>query len=230
MTQQSKAPALMELDGFEFTPWPKTARLFRDIVITEKLDGTNAAIHVRQMEDWETSVDYPMEACTAVVGDVRYALAAQSRNRLITPEHDNYGFARWVHENAAELAYILGPGLHFGEWWGQGIARKYGQAAKRFSVFNTERWFKTGDDGLDSMSTRAALSSLVGVVGAVPVLYSGVFSEAAIHTTLSNLAALGSVAAPGFMNPEGICIFHTQTRTVMKVTLDANDAGKWEAA
>ncbi|MFD6361860.1 hypothetical protein ACFWFX_18710 [Streptomyces roseolus] len=34
----------------------------------------------------------------------------------------------------------------------------------------------------------------------------------------------------GFMNPEGICICHTQTRQVMKVTLDHNDAGKWEAA
>ena len=32
-----------------------------------------------------------------------------------------------------------------------------------------------------------------------------------------------------FMNPEGICIYHTQTRGVMKVTLDHNDAGKWEA-
>ncbi|MEV4939579.1 RNA ligase family protein [Streptomyces zaomyceticus] len=209
MPQQSKAPALMELDGFQFTPWPKTARLFRDIVITEKLDGTNAAIHVSE--------------------DGR--VAAQSRNRLITPEHDNYGFARWVADNAADLAYILGPGLHFGEFWGQGIARKYGQETKRFSLFNTERWYKTGDDGLDSMATRAGdtLLGIDGIIGAVPVLYSGVFDETEIRQQLYYLQVGGSKAAPGFMNPEGICIFHTQTRSVMKVTLDANDAGKWEA-
>lgn len=40
----------------------------------------------------------------------------------------------------------------------------------------------------------------------------------------------GSVAAPGFLDPEGVCIYHTQTRSVMKVTLDNNDAGKWETA
>ncbi|MFC8583212.1 RNA ligase family protein [Streptomyces sp. NPDC057217] len=209
MPMQEKAPRPESLAGFEFTPWPKTARLFRDIVITEKLDGTNAAIHIGE--------------------DGR--IAAQSRNRLITPEHDNYGFARWVQDNAADLAYILGPGLHFGEFWGQGIARKYGQDRKRFSLFNTERWFKTGDDGLDSMVTRAGdtLLGIDGIIGAVPVLYSGVFDETEIRQQLYYLQVGGSKAAPGFMNPEGICIFHTQTRQVMKVTLDANDAGKWEA-
>lgn len=30
----------------EFQPWPKIARLNRDIVITEKIDGTNAAVHI----------------------------------------------------------------------------------------------------------------------------------------------------------------------------------------
>lgn len=38
----------------------------------------------------------------------------------------------------------------------------------------------------------------------------------------------GSVASPYFMNPEGICVFHSQSRKVYKVTLDNNDRGKWE--
>ena len=32
------------------------------------------------------------------------------------------------------------------------------------------------------------------------------------------------------MSPEGICVYHSQTRSVFKVTLDNNDKGKWEAA
>ncbi len=31
-----------------FKPWPKIPRLRRDIVITEKIDGTNAIIHVAE--------------------------------------------------------------------------------------------------------------------------------------------------------------------------------------
>jgi len=54
-----------------FQPWPKTPRLNRDCIVTEKIDGTNSAIVIDE------------------VGDVY----AQSRNRLITPGDDNYGFA-----------------------------------------------------------------------------------------------------------------------------------------
>ena len=32
----------------EFKPWPKIPRLRRSIVITEKIDGTNAIIHVAE--------------------------------------------------------------------------------------------------------------------------------------------------------------------------------------
>ncbi|MFE0326313.1 RNA ligase family protein [Streptomyces sp. NPDC058960] len=218
----------------EFTPWPKTARPFRDVVVTEKLDGTNAGIHITAVphdEPGEITV-YPGEWTSPVVSGTRYVVSAQSRKRIITPGKttDNFGFAGWVYDNAADLVRILGEGLHFGEWWGRGIQRGYGLDDKVFSLFNTERWFKTGEDGLDSMSTRAELSALAGQIRAVPVLYMGTFSESAIDNALLHLKDCGSVAAPGFMNPEGICVYHTQTRSVFKVTLDNNDAGKWEAA
>lgn len=181
----------------EFRPWPKTKRLFRNIVVTEKLDGTNAAIHVNE---------------------AGVAVAAQSRNRLIFPGADNYGFAGWVHNNAAELGELLGPGVHFGEFWGKGIQRNYGLSERRFSLFNTDRY-------------RHVSGDVSGVlVNAVPILYEGVFSEYEITLALSMLHDGGSYAAPGFSNPEGICVYHTQTRNVFKVTLDNNDAGKWEAA
>ncbi|GAB7187134.1 hypothetical protein ATKI12_6965 [Kitasatospora sp. Ki12] len=202
----------------EFTAWPKTARLFRDVVITEKLDGTNAGIHVS--DDGQ--------------------VVAQSRNRLLSLDADNYGFARWVADNADELAYILGPGLHFGEWWGQGIQRRYGLAKRptddgtytadrRFSLFNVDRWHRSDPDG-SSMCSRAEQSWLCDVVDVVPVLYQGVFREEAITRALASLERDGSFAVPGFMNPEGICVYHSQSRTVYKITLDNNDRGKWEDA
>lgn len=198
-----------KLETFEFRAWPKTARLFRDIVVTEKLDGTNSAVHISDN------------------GQV----AAQSRNRIITPENDNFGFATWVHANADSLHQILGSGLHYGEWWGQGIQRRYDMTEKRFSLFNTARWTGEERPGGDGESHTDPVIQLRGAsISAVPVLYSGPFREDKILSSLRWLRDTGSAAAPGFMNPEGICVYHTQTRTVMKVTLDHNDAGKWEAA
>lgn len=101
----------------EFKEFPKIPRLKREVVVTEKLDGTNAC----------------------VVIDDDGTVAAQSRSRLITPTADNYGFAVWVEANKEELKQ-LGPGYHYGEWWGQGIQRRYGLLEKRFSLFNVGRW------------------------------------------------------------------------------------------
>ncbi|WP_189389310.1 RNA ligase family protein [Streptomyces sp. SDr-06] len=202
----------------EFVAWPKTTRLFRDIIVTEKLDGTNAAIHISAF-DKRAQSPYPGTAYTTVVGGTRYIVSAQSRKRIITPGKttDNFGFAAWVYENAAQLVTLLGEGLHFGEWWGQGIQRGYARDLRSFSLFNTERY--------------AGIRETVGTatLGVVPTLYVGMFSEKAIGTALGNLAASGSVAAPHFMRPEGICVYHTASRSVSKVTLDNNDAGKWEA-
>jgi hypothetical protein len=220
----------------EFTEWPKTKRLFRPAVVTEKLDGTNSGVHLTPVADWEAELISTGPAadttCLVTVDGVQWAVSAQSRNRIITPGKttDNYGFAGWVYDNAADLVRILGEGLHYGEWWGRGIQRGYGLDGKVFSLFNTDRWFKAGDDGLDSMSTRAELSAIAGQIRAVPVLYRGTFDQSPIEAALYRLRAHGSMAAPGFDNPEGICVYHTQSRSVFKVTLDNNDAGKWEAA
>lgn len=181
----------------EFVAWPKTARLNREIVVTEKIDGTNAAVGIR--ED--------------------LTVYAQSRTRLITPEQDNHGFARWVAEHAEPLASLLGPGLHFGEWWGSGIQRGYGlsKGEKRFSLFNTARY-------------EAVDFTEIPAVAVVPVLYQGPFSQSAIERCVKSLAALGSMAAPGFTDPEGVCIFHTAARSVFKVTIKGDESPKSTAA
>lgn len=202
----------------EFVAWPTTSRLFRDVVVTEKIDGTNSAIHI------SAAGDVMPEGSKSVHVDGRwYVVSTQSRKRIITPGKttDNYGFAGWVYDHAAELVRLLGEGVHFGEWWGQGIQRRYDMQEKVFSLFNTERYEHLNhDDGAVFGGSR---------INTVPILYAGVFSEIAIRECLMDLKEFGSAAAPGFKNPEGICIYHTQTRGVMKVTLDNQDAGKWEA-
>lgn len=173
----------------EFVEFPKIHRLTRDMLVTEKLDGTNAQVWVG--ED----------------GTVR----AGSRNRWLTVETDNFGFARWVEANADELRK-LGPGRHFGEWWGQGIQRTYGLTEKRFSLFNVSRW---EDDAV-----RPACCYVV------PALLRHTFDTALVDAVLASLKEHGSIAAPGFMRPEGVVVFHAPSNTLFKKTLDKNDGHK----
>lgn len=181
----------------EFKAWPKIARLNRDIIITEKIDGTNAAVGV--LEDG--------------------TVYAQSRTRVITPEQDNYGFARWVSQNEDALREVLGAGLHFGEWWGSGVNRGYGleKGEKRFSLFNTPRYEKYN------------LSSIPGV-STVPVLYEGAFSTSIVQHIIRGLEDSGSIASPGFWDPEGVVVFHTAAQTAFKVTLTGDEKPKGKAA
>jgi len=106
----------------DFVPFKKIARLSRDMIITEKIDGTNACIYIGEDGEFLTA----------------------SRTRWITPEVDNYGFSKWAHDNKEDLMN-LGSGYHFGEWWGQGIQRGYELTEKRFSLFNVSKWGDTGE-------------------------------------------------------------------------------------
>ncbi len=180
------------MEAQPFVEFPKIARLSREIIVTEKLDGTNAQVYI---------------------SDDLSLVAAGSRNRWLTLEADNFGFARWVGENAEQLLR-LGPGRHFGEWWGSGIQRRYGLTEKRFSLFNVSRW---GQDRPDCCHV-------------VPVLYQGNFCTAEIEHALDRLRTEGSVAAPGFFNPEGIVIFHTAANVGFKKTLHKDELPKAIAA
>ncbi|MDO0926799.1 RNA ligase family protein [Streptomyces sp. TG1A-8] len=124
-----------------FTAWPKIPRLLRTIVVTEKLDGTNAAIHISTVPHIPAWPDFPPGSYSVVVDGTRYVLTAQSRSRVLTPgeDNDNFGFAGWVYENAEGLVRALGTGVHFGEWWGFGTRRGYGLPDRRFSLFDTDR-------------------------------------------------------------------------------------------
>lgn len=172
----------------EFTEFPKIPRLFRNCTITEKIDGTSGQIVIT--DDGEFLVG--------------------SRSCYITPEQDNYGFARWAYGNREELIK-LGPGQHFGEWWGSGIQRGYGLKGgdKRFSLFNVGRWGVGEGQGPQP-----------SCCGLVPVLYKGLFDQGAIVRCVNLLRAQGSMAAPGFMKPEGVIVYHEAARHCFKITLE----------
>lgn len=62
----------------------------------------------------------------------------------------------------------------------------------------------------------------------VPILYRGMFVTDQIERCLDRLEISGSVAAPGFMKPEGVVIFHPQGNVGFKKTIekDAEWKGK----
>ncbi len=174
-----------------FVSFPKIPRLRRSAVITEKIDGTNAQILITE----------------------KGQVFAGSRNRWITPESDNMGFAKWVLEHEEELRVGLGVGQHFGEWWGQGIQRRYDLPEKRFSLFNTHRW-------------NAENPNRPACCHVVPVLAAGLLSDDLVNGALEKLRSGGSVAAPGFMRPEGIVTFFCASKTLHKTLLEGDELPK----
>lgn len=183
----------------DFVGFPKIARYSRPCIVTEKIDGTNAQVWI------------PTEEQRAELPDKWRALPiiVASRSRWMYPPDDNHGFAKWAYENA-ECLLELGPGHHFGEWWGQGIQRKYGLTERRFSLFNTERW----------RESRPACCHVV------PVLWEGLFDDLQVQTHIDQLRDGGSVAAPGFMKPEGIVIFHPASGRAFKKTVEKDEQHK----
>ena len=175
----------------EFQPFQKIPRLSRECVITEKIDGTNASIYIGEDGEFLTG----------------------SRTRWITPDDDNFGFSRWAHEHKDELMQ-LGVGHHYGEWWGQGIQRKYGLDEKRFSLFNRSRW---GNERPECCHV-------------VPALYAGEFTTVMVNEALQTLAEVGSFAAQGFMKPEGIIVYHVAANSYFKKTIEKDEEYKGKQA
>lgn len=194
----------------KFVEFPKMARLSRDIIITEKIDGTNACVDITNDAAEPDLVD-PSIIATVGIFNIR----AGSRTKWVTPTDDNHGWAKWVVANAEELVK-LGEGTHFGEWWGSGIQSGYGlpKGEKRFSLFNTYRWRDGGKD------VRPVCCHVV------PILYEGPFEMGQVHNTLKELEVFGSKAAPGFMKPEGIVVWHTAANIGFKKTIHKDESPK----
>lgn len=191
----------------DFEKFQKIPRLSRDIIISEKIDGTNAQVVILSEQEAEVN---EVDKTLIISSFEDMHILAGSRNRYLTTDNDNNGFATWVKQHTEELAIGLGYGRHYGEWWGQGIQRKYGLTEKRFSLFNTDRWGEVRPE----------------CCHVVPVLYEGMFTTDAVEAALERLNDNGSYAAPGFLNPEGVVIFHIAGNLMFKKTLDKDEVPK----
>jgi len=207
------------------------ARLRRECIITEKIDGTNASIYIGPASYEDPKM---IDAFHNTEGET-IGLWAGSRNRWITRQDDNFGFAKWVYDHSFELVK-LGEGHHFGEWWGSGIQRGYGfkNCERFFSLFNATRWVEHDKPTASISSDNPKAPPLFqehapSCCKVVPVLYDGLFSTLAARSELNRLAYLGSVAAPEYMNPEGIVVYHKAARVGFKMTIEDDDKPKGQA-
>lgn len=168
----------------DFKPWPKIPRnRNQKVTITEKIDGTNACVVI---EDGEI-------------------VAVQSRRRFITPDDDNFGFARWV-ENNKECLLTLGDGHHYGEWAGPGIQDNPLKLEERtFFLFNVFRF---------------AAQGVPKCCDVVPTLYVGDLQTHTVDMLLEELAEDPK------KKHEGVVIYQHSTKTMTKETID-NPLGKW---
>lgn len=136
----------------DFEKFPKIPRLSKGWSVSEKINGTNALVHIEVVP---IDPGYPVREMPDVVHQFYYnttvtILRVGSRNRWITPNAggvttDNFGFAAWVREHATDLLR-LGPGAHHGEWFGEGIqGNPLGVEGKRLALFNP-KWLDQGPE------------------------------------------------------------------------------------
>lgn len=200
----------------EFRKWGSTPRWHKGLTITEKIDGTNACIVIYD-------------------GQVK----AQSRNRMITPDNDNAGFAKWVYENAGALTDTLGYGYHYGEWYGEGIQKNpLGIEGKRFALFHATKYTEANGYELNK----------VDGLETVPLLFHGQANLWTVSNILQELQIYGTKvvgakttavesAIPGLQptvayhkaaEAEGIIVWHKETQQKYKILLKNDAFHKWE--
>lgn len=164
-----------------FKGYPKISRFENELYsATEKIDGTNACIIITENEK----------------------VGAQSRTKVLTLDNDNFGFCAWVEEHKDELM-ALGPGHHFGEWWGKGIQRGYGLDHRRFSLFVPEKAVKIPE-----------------CCHVVPIVFKGLSLYECSQYGCAALREEGSRAAPGWDRPEGIILYAHLAKIRYKIILD----------
>jgi len=223
----------------EFQKFKKIPRLSRDCIITEKIDGTNGQIVIIRFSDFEKAHEgyagdsvqgfldkYCLYKTLAIQdeNDIIYMFAGSKSRWLDTSSNgDNHGFAKWVKENAEELLK-LGEGIHYGEWYGKGINRNYGLNEKRFALFNVRRWVHSKElPNWDENDKRKRCPDCCDVV---PILFEGMFDTLYIQSTLDHLKMGGSFIVPGYMNPEGIIIYHKASGQLFKKTIENDEKPK----
>ena len=94
-----------------------------------------------------------------------------------------------------------------------GIQRGYNlpKGEKRFSLFNVSIW---NDENKPECCY------------VVPTLYTGEFDTGAVAVAGNLLSNNGSLASPGFMNVEGLIVFHSSANHYFKAPFDKNPKGQ----
>lgn len=100
---------------------------------------------------------------------------------------------------------------------GKGIQRGYGLTEKRFSLFNTAKW------GGNNSENRPKCCHVVPVLGAWQM------DTQKIKEVLEDLKATGSKASPGYMDVEGIIVYHPASNQLFKYTVDDSPKGEQAA-
>lgn len=193
---------MLDNDPTDFVPMPKIPRLYSLCTITEKIDGSNACIHIES-------------------DGITWRCA--SRNRYLDMNTDNFGFYKWCTKNINELLK-LGPGKHFGEWWGSGIQRGYGltNGERYFSLFNVGKW---NENNIPSCCKVVPIITSIGLPEGPlfdhldPTM---ILNTRGIDMICDVLIKKGSIAMPGYMNPEGIIIYHSGAQHYFKYTFDGD--------
>ena len=120
----------------DFKPFPKVPRLSREIVITEKLDGTNASVWIEI--DHGRFIYREHKTAKITHNETVYTVSAGSRKKFLSPGGtlftgdppkpvkgtDNFGFAAWFWSMLLpfiSLPISLGVGAWVGyatdQWW-----------------------------------------------------------------------------------------------------------------
>jgi len=186
-----------------FKKWPSIPRLQNEIFhFSEKIDGTNSCVIIKDYQEAIESGQYWFKIKTLD----NYTIFAQSRNKLLTIDNDNFKFAQWVFDNAESLLN-LGVGYHYGEWWGKGINTRYSIPEKRFSLFNTSLW---------NNQNKPECCDIVPYLGTCDI---NTLQEK-IQQTKDLLHITGSYVDTNCKNPEGFIIFCELQQQYYKWILD----------
>ena len=101
---------------------------------------------------------------------------------------------------------------------------------KRFSLFNVQRWCLNGEEPQIIPTADPRIEKRQDVLPTcchlVPILYRGPFTMQAAEIAIFELKNEGSSAAPGFMDPEGIVLFHIAGNVGFKQTIKKDDVPK----
>jgi hypothetical protein len=193
-----------------FRSFSSIPRWSKGVAVSEKIDGTNAQIHIVQYGDEE--FDFDGHAWLAIAKNFerdQYMLVA-SRNKYIMLDQDNQGFGNWCLANVAEL-WKLGPGRHYGEWAGPGIQKNpLNLEEKRLFMFNP-KWVDQGPS----------------CVEIAPVL-AECMDAGDIDQLMADLKRNGTQVEGGKGQAEGVVIYHHGSGKLYKATYD-NPEGKWNA-